>query len=65
MANTGRYDEVLRSPRVGLGSPWADRLGWMVGSMFARIGTPDPGSKQRKICEADIAGKLTPTSGAA
>ncbi len=50
-----RYGEVLRSPRVGLASPWAERLGWMVGSMFARIGTPDPSLTERRDLETDIA----------
>ncbi|MCP4654486.1 MAG: hypothetical protein GY856_03595 [bacterium] len=53
--NLSRYDEVLRSPRVGLASPWAERIGWMVGSMFARIGTPDPSMDDRKRLEDDVA----------
>lgn len=55
LPNLERYEEVLRSPRVGLTSPWAERLGWMVGSMFARIGTPDPSLEQRQELEAEVA----------
>jgi len=55
LPNLERYEEILRSPRVGLTSPWAERLGWMVGSMFARIGTPDPSLEQRQELEAEVA----------
>ena len=60
--NLERYDEVLRSPRVGLASPWAERLGWMVGSMFARIGTSDPSLEERQELENEVATSVAEAS---
>ena len=53
--NTNHYAETLSADRVGLSSPWAERLGWLVGSMFARIGTPDPAATERSTLERAVA----------
>lgn len=46
LPDLGGYDEVQRARILGLASPWAERLGWMVGRQFARVGTPDPPRSQ-------------------
>ena len=53
------YDEVMRARVLGLTSPWAERLGWMVGRQFARVGTPDPPLHQRPDLVAKVAARLT------
>lgn len=52
------YDEVVRARVLGLASPWAERLGWMVGRMFARIGTPDPPLEARPAIVAAVADRV-------
>jgi hypothetical protein len=55
-------DEVQRARVLGLRSPWADRLGWMVGRQFARVGTPDPTSEQRKQIVSEVASRIVGAS---
>jgi hypothetical protein len=54
------YDEVVRGRVLGLTSPWAERLGWIVGRQFARVGTPDPPLVDRGPLAAAIAQRVTP-----
>ncbi len=58
------YDEVLRARVLGLASPWAERLGWMVGRQFARVGTPDPPQDQRSQLVAEVADRISAKDGA-
>lgn len=53
------YEEVVRSRVLGLRSPWAERLGWLVGRQFARVGTPDPPLHLRAELMAGIADRVT------
>lgn len=52
------YEELVRSRVLGLRSPWGERLGWMVGRQFARVGTPDPPVHLMDELKATIANRL-------
>ncbi|MEX1366451.1 MAG: hypothetical protein AB1Z98_25230 [Nannocystaceae bacterium] len=52
------YDEAQRARVLGLASPWAERLGWVVGRQFARVGTPDPPSARRAELVAAVADRV-------
>lgn len=54
------YEEVLRARILGLASPWVERLGWMMGRQFARVGTPDPPLHRRGEIVAAVANRIAP-----
>jgi hypothetical protein len=58
LPDLGGYDEVQRARILGLASPWAERLGWMVGRQFARVGTPDPPRSQLGELLAAVADRV-------
>lgn len=60
LPNLGGYDEVQRARVLGLASPWAERLGWIVGRQFARVGTPDPPVENRPALVNAIAQRIAP-----
>jgi hypothetical protein len=59
LPDLGGYDEVQRARILGLASPWAERLGWMVGRQFARVGTPDPPVHQLPEIVAAVADRIS------
>lgn len=49
-----RYAELQRLPRIGLSSPWSERLGWMLAHACARVATPDPANHERPALEERV-----------
>ncbi len=54
------YGALLKLKRIGLASPWAERVGWMCGELFARVGTPDPDPATLKTMQQEIANRILP-----